>query len=549
MNIFTAKEFKQMLESGANHLTNKHREIDALNVFPVPDGDTGTNMNLTFSAGAAEALRSNSDHLGEISKVLSKGLLMGARGNSGVILSQIFRGFSNAVIDKEVINGQDLAQAFDSAKEVAYKAVMRPVEGTILTVLRLASQATLTYAKENTEVTALDVLTYFYDQAVIALNKTPEMLPVLKEVGVVDSGGAGFVTILEGFLSAANGKVITSETELTQGSAPVQAQFEHEEFGYCTEFIVQLNEKSMKYFNEANFRNELEKLGNSLVVVQDEDIVKVHVHTLSPGDALNLGQRYGEFVKLKIENMAQQHQNLVHDTLTAPTQKAPLSAAKKEFKETCLVSVSAGEGLAHYFKDLRVDVTVSGGQTMNPSTQDFMKVIDELNCKNVIILPNNSNIVMAAKQCIELCEDKNVVVLETKTIPEGLSACIAYNPEVSLEENIESMQGAVKATKSGQVTYAVKDTMFENMEIKAGQYMGIAAKKIIVSTENHQEALEKTVETLVSDDSEIITAIVGENGDQELIETLSEKWEDEFDVEVEVIQGDQPVYSYIIGVE
>lgn len=545
MMTLKAADFLAILESGANNLTNQHREIDALNVFPVPDGDTGTNMNLTFSAGVKEVLSHNSTHVGQLAKVFSRGLLMGARGNSGVILSQIFRGFSQSVADKAELDANDLALAFDNGKKVAYKAVMRPVEGTILTVLRLAAEETLSYVNQSNELSVEDTLNYFITQAEIALNKTPEMLPVLKEVGVVDSGGAGFLVILQGMQSALEGKPIKSEVSKADSSAPVQAQFDHEEFGYCTEFIIQLNDKSVKYFKEKTFVKELEKLGDSLVVVHDEDLVKVHIHTLTPGDALNLGQRYGEFAKLKIENMAQQHEAIVHDSLTQNND------IKKEndYKETTIVSVSAGEGLSDYFKELRVDVCVSGGQTMNPSTEDFVAVINELNCKNVVILPNNSNIVLAAKQVIDLIDDKNVVVLETKSIPEGIAACIAYNPEVDIEENVENMQKAINNTKSGQVTYAIKDTTYDSMSIKAGDYMAISGKKIVLTSPNQEEALISVIDDLVDDESEIITLIVGEDGHLDKVEELAEEFEDKYDVEVEIVEGGQPVYSYMVGVE
>lgn len=545
MMTLKAADFLAILESGANNLTNQHREIDALNVFPVPDGDTGTNMNLTFSAGVKEVLNHNSTHVGQLAKVFSRGLLMGARGNSGVILSQIFRGFSQSVADKPELDAKDLALAFDNGKKVAYKAVMRPVEGTILTVLRLAAEETLSYVNQSNELNVEDTLNYFITQAEIALNKTPEMLPVLKEVGVVDSGGAGLLVILQGMQAALEGKPIQSVVSKTESSAPVQAQFDHEEFGYCTEFIIQLNDKSVKYFKENTFVKELEKLGDSLVVVHDEDLVKVHIHTLTPGDALNLGQRYGEFAKLKIENMAQQHEAIVHDSITQNVND------KKgyDYKETTIVSVSAGDGLAEYFKELRVDVCVSGGQTMNPSTEDFVAVINDLNCKNVVILPNNSNIVLAAKQVIDLIEDKHVVVLESKSIPEGIAACIAYNPEVDIEENVENMQEAINNTKSGQVTYAIKDTTYDSMPIKAGDYMAISGKKIVLTSPNQEEALISVVDDLVEDDSEIITLIVGQDGLLDKAQELAEDFEDKYDVEVEIVEGGQPVYSYMVGVE
>ena len=546
MKTLNATNFVDMIESGVNNLSNNHREIDALNVFPVPDGDTGTNMNLTFTTGFKDIMNRPSKHVGQLSKLFSKGLLMGARGNSGVILSQIFRGFSQAVSEYEEIDALQFAAAFDSGKKVAYKAVMRPVEGTILTVLRLSSEATLKYVQQADELSIEDTLNYLIDQAEIALNKTPDMLPVLKEVGVVDSGGAGLVTILKGFQSFLEGRPIKPIDLAHMQQANVQAQFEHEEFGYCTEFIVRLNEKSLEYFNENSFRVELEALGDSLVVVRDEDIVKVHVHTLTPGDALNLGQRYGEFAKLKIENMAEQHGALSHSIEELDT-----SAKKDEkpLKEYALISVCAGEGLASYFKELRVDHVVAGGQTMNPSTEDFVEVINSLNAKNIIILPNNSNIILAANQAKAIIEDKNIEVLETKSIPEGIAACINFNPELTLEENLNYMNKAIEHTVSGAVTYAIKDTSFNGVSIKAGDYMAILGKNIVTAVNNKTVALKALVKEMVTDSHELITLVCGADIDEEDAEELSDFFEDEYDVEVELVMGLQPVYSYLVGVE
>ena len=546
MKTLNATNFVDMIESGVNNLSNNHREIDALNVFPVPDGDTGTNMNLTFTTGFKDIKNRPSKHVGQLSKLFSKGLLMGARGNSGVILSQIFRGFSQAVADYEEIDALQFATAFDSGKKVAYKAVMRPVEGTILTVLRLSSEATLKYVQQADELSIEDTLNYLIDQAQIALEKTPDLLPVLKEVGVVDSGGAGLVAILKGFQSFFDGRPIKLLDQSHMQQTNVQAQFEHEEFGYCTEFIVRLNEKSLDYFNENSFRLELEALGDSLVVVRDEDIVKVHVHTLTPGDALNLGQRYGEFAKLKIENMAEQHDALAHSVEELDT--ATLKV-EKPFKEYALISVCAGDGLAEYFKELRVDHVVAGGQTMNPSTEEFVEVINSLNAKNIIILPNNSNIILAANQAKAIIDDKNIVVLETKSIPEGIAACINFNPELSLEDNLNYMTKAIEHTVSGAVTYAIKDTSFNGVNIKAGDYMAILGKNIVTAVTDKTVALKALVKEMVNDSHELITLVCGTDIDDEDAEELSDFFEEEYDVEVELVMGEQPVYSYLVGVE
>ncbi len=534
--------FQQMLESGANNLTNKFPEIDALNVFPVPDGDTGTNMSLTFNAGVMDALSCGSENVCEIAKVLSKGLLMGARGNSGVITSQIFRGLAQGVEGMNEINGFQLANALVNGSRVAYKAVMRPVEGTILTVVREAADYTYAFASQTADVSCEAVMDKMVEEAIESLKRTPELLPVLKEVGVVDSGGAGLVTILQGFASAIKGTVI--ELSKQQGDSEVAgAALESEEFGYCTEFIVRLDDTARMSFQEHVLRDALANIGNSIVCVQDEDIVKVHVHTLTPGEALNLGQRYGEFVKLKIENMQEQHENIMTNAAKAEKE------ADKPKAKYALITVAAGEGLAQMFKELRVDHVISGGQTMNPSTEDFVEAIKKVNAENVILLPNNSNIVLAAQQAADVMEDYNVHVIPTKTIPQGLSACIMFNPDVEFDINLAEMNDAITLVKTGQVTYAIKDTTFEGMEIKAGDYMGIKEKDIIISTKDKLEATKKLLDALVDADSEIVTLIYGEGVDEAQAQEIVQYIDDTYGIEVEVNNGQQPVYSFIIGVE
>ncbi len=534
--------FKQMLESGANNLTNKFPEIDALNVFPVPDGDTGTNMSLTFNAGVKDALSCGSENVCEIAKVLSKGLLMGARGNSGVITSQIFRGLAQGVEGMNEINGFQLANALVNGSRVAYKAVMRPVEGTILTVVREAADYTYAFASQTADVSCEAVMDKMMEEAIESLKRTPELLPVLKEVGVVDSGGAGLVTILQGFASAIKGTVI--ELSKQQGDSEVAgAALESEEFGYCTEFIVRLDDTARMSFQEHVLRDALANIGNSIVCVQDEDIVKVHVHTLTPGEALNLGQRYGEFVKLKIENMQEQHENIMTNAAKAEKE------ADKPKAKYALITVAAGVGLAQMFKELRVDHVISGGQTMNPSTEDFVEAIKKVNAENVILLPNNSNIVLAAQQAADVMEDYNVHVIPTKTIPQGLSACIMFNPDVEFDINLAEMNDAITLVKTGQVTYAIKDTTLEGMEIKAGDYMGIKEKDIIISTKDKLEATKKLLDALVDADSEIVTLIYGEGVDEAQAQEIVQYIDDTYGIEVEVNNGQQPVYSFIIGVE
>lgn len=545
MNTINGFMLKQMLESGANHLTNHFPEIDALNVFPVPDGDTGTNMSLTFNAGVKEALSCASENVCDIAKVLSKGLLMGARGNSGVITSQIFRGLAQGVEGMNEINGFQLANALVNGSRVAYKAVMRPVEGTILTVVREAADYTYAYASENADVTCADVMDKMVEEAKASLNRTPDLLPVLKEVGVVDSGGAGLVTILQGFASALKGQVIALSDEKETKEA-VGAALESEEFGYCTEFIVRLKEVAQAEFQEEVLRDALAEIGNSIVCVQDEDIVKVHVHTLTPGVALKLGQQYGDFVKLKIENMQEQHENIMTQTTKGDIEERAEAQPRKQY---AIITVAAGEGLAEMFKELRVDAVISGGQTMNPSTEDFVEAIKKVNAENIFLLPNNSNIILAAQQAAAVLEDEHIYVIPSKTIPQGLCACIMFNPDMDPDSNVAEMNDAITLVKTGQVTYAIKDTTFEGLAIQAGDYMGIQEKDIVVALKDKMEATKQLVDSMIDENSEIVTLIYGEDIEAAEAAQISDYIVDHYDIEVEVNDGGQPVYSFIIGVE
>ncbi len=551
MKVLTGKLFKEMVLCGANTLHNNHPEIDALNVFPVPDGDTGTNMSLTFLAGAKEIENLDSNNIGEISKKLSKGLLMGARGNSGVILSQIFRGVAMALQGHEEADALLWAQALENGAKVAYKAVMRPVEGTILTVIREASEAVVKYAKDGMEIE--DVFSYFVKEAENSLERTPELLPVLKEVGVVDSGGAGLLLVFTGFMAALAGERIDYvEIKASTSAMDAVAEVEsgEEGYGYCTEFILRLEPSLINKFKEDQLKKELARIpGESIVVVQDEEIVKVHVHTLKPGNALNIAQRFGEFVKLKIENMQEQAdtiQNNANSIVGVDDSTKPV----REAKETAVISVCAGDGLKDAFLELHCDYVVSGGQTMNPSAEDMVQAVRDVNAKNVIILPNNSNIVMTAQQTATILEDEvNVIVIPTKTIPQGLSACIMFNPDAALDDNIAEMTEAVKNVKTGQVTFAIKDTVIDGVEIKANDYMALVEKNIVACKDNRLKALKVVLENLIDDDSELITLIYGEDVNDEDIEEIESFVEDNFEVELEVINGKQPVYSFIIGVE
>lgn len=553
MKVVTGELFKEMVLCGANTLHNNYPEIDALNVFPVPDGDTGTNMSLTFSAGAKEVDNFDSNNIGDISKKLSKGLLMGARGNSGVILSQIFRGVSMTLQGHESADAMLFAKALSNGAKVAYKAVMRPVEGTILTVIREASEATEKYAKEGMEIE--DLFSYFVKNAVIALDRTPDLLPVLKEVGVVDSGGAGLLLVFTGFMAALAGErveyVEIKSSNDTAMNAVASVESGEEGYGYCTEFIIRLEPSLINKFKEDQLKKELERIpGNSIVVVQDEEIVKVHVHTLKPGNALNIAQRFGEFIKLKIENMQEQSdaiQNAGGSIVGVDDNKA-----KDEIppKETAVISVCAGDGLKDAFLELHCDYVVSGGQTMNPSAEDMVQAVKKVNAKNVIILPNNSNIVMTAQQTATILEDEvNVIVIPTKTIPQGLSACIMYNPEASLNDNVADMNEAVGNVKTGQVTFAIKDTSIDGVEIKANDYMAMVEKNIVACKDNKLKALKVVLENIIDSDAEIVTLICGEDVNDEDVEEIESFVEDNFDIELEVIDGKQPVYSFIVGVE
>ena len=541
MKIIDGKVFKDMIINGSNLLHNNHPEVDALNVFPVPDGDTGTNMSLTFTSGANEVEKLDTNDLYQVSKVLSRGLLMGARGNSGVILSQIFRGVSMSFKGKSETDAVGLAEAFANGTKVAYKAVMRPVEGTILTVIRESSDAAVSYAREGMEVEEL--MAYLIRAAEESLQNTPELLPVLKEVGVVDSGGTGLVFVLKGFLASLKGEKIervdVDSMEQSKEALVEVEKEEEEEFGYCTEFIFRLDPRKKKSFKEERLKNELERLpGNSIVVVQDDDIVKVHVHTLKPGNALNVAQRYGEFIKLKIENMQEQHNHILEEE------------KPKEVKELSVISVAAGEGVKDAFLELHCDHVVNGGQTMNPATEDIVEAIRDANAKNVIILPNNSNIVMTAQQAAEVLEGEiNVIVIPSKTIPQGLTACIMFNPDASLDENIDEMNNALSTVKTGQVTFAIRDTQIDGIDVKANEYMALCDGDIKACTPNKCDALKSTLENLIDEDSEIITLIYGEDVNEEEATKISDYVEDTYDVELELINGKQPVYSFIVGVE
>ena len=554
MSNITTSLFQEMVQAGATRLNKQAEYVNSLNVFPVPDGDTGTNMGMTIENGAKEVSDRSASTVGEAAGIFAKGLLMGARGNSGVITSQLFRGFSQSVKDKEELDGAALAAAFQSGVEVAYKAVMKPVEGTILTVSRGAAIG----AKKKAESTndAVEVMRAALEGAKTALAKTPDMLPVLKEVGVVDSGGQGLVFIYEGFLSALTGEFIASEEfQATPATMSEMINAEHHKsvaghvatedikFGYCTEIMVALKQGPtyVKDFDYDEFRNYLNNLGDSLLVVNDDEIVKVHVHTEDPGLVMQEGLKYGSLVKVKVDNMRNQHE--------AQVEKEERQAKPVEEKEYAIIAVVAGDGLADIFKAQGVDYIISGGQTMNPSTEDFVKAVEELNARNIIILPNNKNILMAAQSAAEVIEQPAAVV-ETKTIPQGLTSLLAFDDSKSIEENYERMSASLEDVVSGSVTTAVRDTTIDGLEIHENDNLGMVDGKIVVSNPDMMETLEETFAHMLDEDSEIVTIYVGEDGSEELAnelaQALAEKYED---VEVEIHQGGQPVYPYLFSVE
>lgn len=545
MDQINGQLLKQMLESGMNNLGNHSGEIDALNVFPVPDGDTGTNMFLTFSNGAKAALDCKEDHVGKILKALSRGLLMGARGNSGVITSQIFRGIFQALEDNETVDALQLAHALVNGSRVAYRAVMRPVEGTILTVVREAADYTYAYTVTEEIKDCTEVIQKMVEEANESLKRTPELLPVLAEVGVVDSGGKGLCVIFEGFLSALKGTVVQkADQEAVEDHAQTKVEGGEDEYGFCTEFVIQLNEIGMKNFSEEGFRDELASIGNSLVCVQDEDLVKVHVHTLKPYVALKMGRRQGRFVKIKVENMQQQHDHIVELEDAKAAVEEPV-----EHKKYAIITVAPGKGIDEMFKEYRADIVIGGGQTMNPSTEDFVSAIEKVNADHIFILPNNSNIILAANQAKDVCEDADIHVLETKTVPQGLSACVMFNPDADLESNLNEMNETIAHVKSGEVTYAIKDTTYEGQEIKKGEYMGISGKKIAASVPDCMEASKTLVSSMLDEDSELVTLIYGVDATEEQAQELADYIEENSDAEVEIHNGQQPVYPFIIGVE
>jgi len=554
------KLFADMVIQGANNLTKNVKFVDSLNVFPVPDGDTGTNMNLSITSGSKEVKEKPNSHVGKVGQSFAKGLLMGARGNSGVILSQLFRGFSKSIETKDTISTIDFALALEAGVETAYKAVMKPIEGTILTVARETAKKAVVIAKTHEEF--IPFLEETIIEANASLNRTPDLLPVLKQVGVVDSGGQGLVLVYEGFLASLKGEEISLEgaeatlslEELVEAEhRNVQSMLNTEDivYGYCTEFMVRFEKDKLNKhpFDIDTFRKELSAWGDSLLVVADDEIVKVHIHAEYPGEVFNLGQRFGSFLKLKAENMREQHTNLLHEEVSNESPSKNESTQSTEKQEFGIVTVAMGSGIKALFESIGATVVIEGGQTMNPSTEDIVKAIEQCNAENVIVLPNNGNIVMAAEQAASVAEC-NVAVVTSKTVPQGMSALLSFNPTASLDENKSGMQDALKTVKTGQITYAVRDTEIDGVEITKDHFMGILESKIVTTDANQLDAAKKLLQDMIDEDSEILTILYGQEVSDEEISKLVEFAEESFDhLEVEVHNGNQPLYSYIFSIE
>lgn len=556
--VLDVEAFISMLEVGGNRLSENAEYVNSLNVFPVPDGDTGTNMNLTYTSGIERVIKQNSDTVGEVGEDLAKGLLMGARGNSGVILSQLFRGFAKAIEGKTTIEAQDLANAFQRGIDTAVKAVMKPVEGTILTVARDSAAAGMQKAEQTDDI--IEVMTAVLEEAQTSLENTPNLLPVLKEVGVVDSGGQGLVYIYHGFLESLTGESIpvksadpnkANVTELAHQenffNTAHSVASEDIHYGYCTEIMVKIGEGETvtDEFDYDTFRNHLDGIGDSLLVVSDDEIIKVHVHTETPGEVMNYGQKFGSLVKIKVDNMRLQHDDILDGKGSNQAESAPAV----ERTNLAIIAVAAGEGIENLFKDMGVKSIISGGQTMNPSTNDILDAINKANADNVIILPNNKNIIMAANQAVEVSEIPAAVV-ETTYISQGLTAMLGYNPDGTLDDNKAAMVAEMANVTSGQVTVAVRDTTVDGLEIHKDHFMGIIDGKIVSEDADLVKETINMVNAMIDEDKELVTLIFGEETDQATAELIAEAVESaNEDIEVEIVDGGQPVYHFLASVE
>lgn len=561
----TENEFRKMIAVSSNRLNTNAEFINSLNVFPVPDGDTGTNMSLSFASGAKYVSESTSTDVGQLAQALAKGLLMGARGNSGVILSQVFRGFSKNVASKETLTPQDLADAIVAGVQTAYKAVMKPQEGTILTVARKAAEAATKVAKNSDD--CVEVMKATYDAAEEALKTTPDLLPVLKEVGVVDSGGQGLTFVYQGFYDALSGNVRDeNEYQLTPAdmedmvnaehhkSAQGQLNTEDIKYGYCTEIMIRLGAGRLvdEEFDYDTFRGYLSEFGNSLLVIADDEVVKVHVHTEQPGKVLSYGQKFGSLIKVKVDNMRLQHETILEqDREAEKVQENEQEEISKQIAgDYGIIAVASGDGIAKLFHSVGVTKIIHGGQTMNPSTKDIVDAINETGAKKVLVLPNNKNIFLAAEQASEVV-DVDVKVIHTRTIPQGLTAMIEFSSDASIDENQEAMEEALEEVVSGQVTVAVRDTVIDGTEIKKDNYMGIVDGKITITDSDRKKTTIEMIRSMLDvNDGDVITIIYGKDATSEEAKEIAKEVEKiDSDYQVEVHEGDQPIYPYLISVE
>ncbi|XZM25236.1 DAK2 domain-containing protein [Clostridium perfringens] len=545
-NKVNGEHLYYIMSNAANKLELQSEYVNSLNVFPVPDGDTGTNMSMTFRAAVKEIEGMDNKNIGEVSKKLAKGALMGARGNSGVILSQILRGISKGLEGKEEADASEFANALLEGSKSAYKAVMRPTEGTILTIVRTAGEVAVALKEDN----ITELMREVCRESKIMLDKTPEMLPALKKAKVVDSGGMGLLIILQGMQEALeNGLKVTTGTPQAVKSSVAKAQRsetmseEDIKFGYCTEFII-LGDSN----HAEEFKSKVINKGDSLVVVGYEDVIKVHIHTNNPGKVLEEAVKFGELSKIKIDNMREEHREML-EGMYEEAAETEESVAAGEFKKYAFISVAMGEGMKNIFKDLGVDYVIEGGQTMNPSTQDMLEAIEKLNAEHIFILPNNKNIIMAANQAAEI-SDKDIRVIPTKTIPQGITCITMFNPEADVEENTEELKEAMEMVKTTSVTYAVRDTEVDGKEIKEGNILGLVEGKIKEVGEDPYKVAEDLIDSLVDEDSELITIFYGKDCEEEKVDALIEKLEGKYeDLDVQCYKGEQPLYYFIMSVE
>ncbi len=544
---------KLIIKNGSIKLKNNSQQINDLNVFPVPDGDTGSNMQSTMMSGVQAIETMEDEPVETVGKALSRGLLMGARGNSGVILSQLFSGFAKAFQSLVTANAEQFVKGLKQGVKQAYGAVINPVEGTILTVAREAVEKAETQADANTDV--LDLLKVYRDEAKAALERTPDLLPVLKESGVVDSGGAGYVLIIEGMIAALEGEIFDIEKERRKSKKAQQQTGEPTEYGYCTEFIIQLDDNK-KSFNKEKLIKQLSKLGDSIVVVADNGIVKVHVHTEKPGDALNIGQNYGEFANLKIENMTMQHtETLLHSPQTEEGHECGhdhghFEAQDATPKKYGLITVANGAGLKATFEEMGVHRVIDGGQTMNPSTEDFISAIEDVHADNVLIIPNNSNVMLSAQHAAKAVEDQNVIVVPAKTIPEGYASLTMFDANQDVEDTVEEMKELIDHVRSGEITYAVRDTTINGLEVEKGDYIGLLDGDLHTSRSSRLDTAKALVDDLIVEDTEIVTIMYGADVSREEADALGDYIAENYrDVEVDIIKGEQEIYAYLLAAE